>query len=129
MYVAPEIITIFFIVSFLIYTMPMVLVKFSKTLKGRFLLVLLMIVVTLYNKLGGIMIALLIIFLSEFNYEINNQVIFEGFEGEEGEEEEKKDSVIDQMTIREQIKPKSASSQIVVNMKNDNNDNNDNNNN
>ena len=129
MYVAPEIITIFFFISFLIYTMPMVLVKFSKTLKGRFLLVLLMIVVTLYNKLGGIMIALLIIFLSEFNYEINNQVIFEGFEGEEGEEEEKKDSVIDQMTIREQIKPKSASSQIVVNMKNDNNDNNDNNNN
>ena len=128
MYVAPEIITIFFIVSFLIYTMPMVLVKFSKTFKGRFLLVLLMIVVTLYNKLGGIMIALLIIFLSEFNYEINNEVVFEGFEGEEGEEEEKKDSVIDQMTIREQIKPKSASSQIVVNMKNDNNDNNDNNN-
>jgi len=133
MYVAPEIITIFFIVSFLIYTMPMVLVKFSKTLKGRFLLVLLMIVVTLYNKLGGIMIALLIIFLSEFNYEINNQVIFEGFEGEEGEEgkegEEGDATIIDQMTIREQIKPKSASSQIVVNMKNDNNDNNDNNNN
>ena len=122
MYVAPEIITIFFIVSFLIYTMPMVLVKFSKTLKGRFLLVLLMIVVTLYNKLGGIMIALLIIFLSEFNYEINNEVVFEGFEEqeeEEEEEEEKKDIVIDQMTIREQIKPKSASSQIIIN-KNDN---------
>ena len=129
MYVAPEIITIFFIVSFLIYTMPMVLVKFSKTLKGRFLLVLLMIVVTLYNKLGGIMIALLIIFLSEFNYEINNEVVFEGFEGEEGEEEEKKDSVIDQMTIREQIKPKSASSQIIINKDDNNNNNNDNNNN
>lgn len=128
MYVAPEIITIFFIVSFLIYTMPMVLVKFSKTLKGRFLLVLLMIVVTLYNKLGGIMIALLIIFLSEFNYEINNEVVFEGFEGE-GEEEEKKDSVIDQMTIREQIKPKSASSQIIINKDDNNNNNNDNNNN
>lgn len=128
MYVAPEIITIFFIVSFLIYTMPMVLVKFSKTLKGRFLLVLLMIVVTLYNKLGGIMIALLIIFLSEFNYEINNEVVFEGFEGEE-EEEEKKDSVIDQMTIREQIKPKSASSQIIINKDDNNNNNNDNNNN
>jgi len=126
MYVAPEIITIFFIVSFLIYTMPMVLVKFSKTLKGRFLLVLLMIVVTLYNKLGGIMIALLIIFLSEFNYEINNEVVFEGFEGEE---EEKNDSVIDQMTIREQIKPKSASSQIIINKDDNNNNNNDNNNN
>ena len=106
----------------------MVLVKFSKTLKGRFLLVLLMIVVTLYNKLGGIMIALLIIFLSEFNYEINNEVVFEGFEGEE-EEEEKKDSVIDQMTIREQIKPKSASSQIIINKDDNNNNNNDNNNN
>jgi len=126
MYVAPEIITIFFIVSFLIYTMPMVLVKFSKTLKGRFLLVLLMIVVTLYNKLGGIMIALLIIFLSEFNYEINNEVVFEGFEGEE--EEEENNIVIDQMTIREQINPKSASSQIIIN-KNDNNDNNNDNDN
>ena len=130
MYVAPEIITIFFIVSFLIYTMPMVLVKFSKTFKGRFLLVLLMIVVTLYNKLGGIMIALLIIFLSEFNYEINNQVIFEGFEGEEGEEGEEGDAtIIDQMTIREQIKPKSASSQIIINKDDNNNNNNDNNNN
>ena len=123
MYVAPEIITIFFIVSFLIYTMPMVLVKFSKTLKGRFLLVLLMIVVTLYNKLGGIMIALLIIFLSEFNYEINNEVIFEGFE-----EEEKKDIAIDQMTIREKLTPKKSSSQIIIN-KNDNNDNNNDNDN
>ena len=65
---------------------------------------------------------LLIIFLSEFNYEINNEVIFEGFEGEEKEKEEEKDSVIDQMTIREQIKPKSASSQIIIN-KDDNNNN------
>jgi hypothetical protein len=123
MYVAPEIITIFFIVSFLIYTMPMVLVKFSKTLKGRVLLVMLMIVVTVYNKTGGMMIALLIIFLSEFNYEVNNQVMFEGFEndnaenGENGENAENQNKK-DRMTIEEHLTPKSSSSQKVVTINN-----------
>ena len=114
MYVAPEIIAIFFIVSFLIYTMPMVLVKFSKTLNGRILLVMLMIVITVYNKTGGMMIALLIIFLSEFNYEVNNQVMFEGFEDDNGENENKKD----RMTIQEHINPISSSSQKIVTIKN-----------
>ena len=123
MYVAPEIITIFFIVSFLIYTMPLVLAKFSKTLKGRFLLVVLMIIVTLYNKLGGIMIALLIIFLSEFNYEINNQVMFEGFESIESGSvsesgSENASDKVDRMTAEEKLKPKNASSQNVVNIVN-----------
>ena len=116
MYIAPEIITIFFIVSFLIYTMPMVLVKFSKTLKGRILLVMLMIVVTVYNKTGGMMIALLIIFLSEFNYEFNNQVMFEGFENDEGDNADNADNQNkkDRMTIEEHLTPKSSSSQKVV---------------
>ncbi len=123
MYVAPEIITIFFIVSFLIYTMPLVLAKFSKTLKGRFLLVVLMIIVTLYNKLGGIMIALLIIFLSEFNYEINNQDMFEGFESIEsgsgsGSGSENASDKVDRITTEEKLKPKNASSQNVVNIVN-----------
>ena len=128
MYVAPEIISIFFIVSFLIYTMPMVLVKFSKTLKGRILLLMLMIVVTVYNKTGGMMIALLIIFLSEFNYEFNNQVMFEGFENDNqnngdnennGENENNGDNENnknkkDRMTIEEHLTPTSSSSQKVV---------------
>jgi hypothetical protein len=120
MYVAPEIITIFFIVSFLIYTMPMVLVKFSKTLKGRILLVMLMIVVTVYNKTGGMMIALLIIFLSEFNYEFNNQVMFEGFENDNGENGDNADNQNkkDRMTIEEHLTPKSSSSQKVVTINN-----------
>ena len=75
-----EIIILFFIISFLIYTMPMVLVKFSKSLKGKFLLLLLTIVITLYNKTGGLLIAMLIIFLSEFNYEVNNGMLYEGFD-------------------------------------------------
>ena len=119
MYVAPEIITIFFIVSFLIYTMPLVLVKFSKTIKGRLLLLILMIVITIYNKTGGIMIALLIIFLSEFNYEINNQVMFEGFVNQykidDNEDETAGNlSSIDQLTVQESLNPKVASSQTVV---------------
>jgi hypothetical protein len=80
MCVQTEIIILFFLISFLVYTMPMVLVKFSKTSKGQFLLVMLTIVITLYNKVGGILMALLIIFLSEFNYEFNNGIIYEGFD-------------------------------------------------
>ena len=137
MYVAPEIIAIFFIVSFLVYTMPMVLVKFSKTLKGRILLVVLMIVVTLYNKTGGIMIALLIIFLSEFNYEFNNQVMFEGFANDNGDNRDNGDNEDngdknknastkkDRITIQELLTPKVSSLQKVVTINNDNNDNND----
>jgi len=83
MYVPPEIIILFFIISFLVYTMPMVLVKFSKTIKGRFLLLLLTIVITLYNRIGGVLMAMLIIFLSEFNYEVNNDIIYEGFDATE----------------------------------------------
>ena len=75
-----EIIVLFFLISFFIYTMPLVLVKFSKTTKGKFLLLMLMIVMTLYNKTGGLLIAMLIIFLSEFNYEVNNGILYEGFD-------------------------------------------------
>jgi hypothetical protein len=60
--------------------MPMVLVKFSKTSKGKFLLLMLMMVMTLYNKTGGLLMAMLIIFLSEFNYEVNNGILYEGFD-------------------------------------------------
>ena len=74
-----EIIILFFLISFFIYTMPMVLVKFSKTLKGKFLLLLLTIVITMYNRTGGLLMAMLLIFLSEFNYEVNNGIIYEGF--------------------------------------------------
>jgi hypothetical protein len=80
MYVQTEIIVLFFLISFFIYTMPMVLVKFSKTLKGKFLLLVLTIVITLYNKTGGLLMAMLIIFLSEFNYEVNNGILYEGFD-------------------------------------------------
>ena len=59
--------------------MPTLLVKFSRTLKGKFLLLALMIVITLYNKTGGLIMAMFIIFLTEFNYETNNGIVYEGF--------------------------------------------------
>jgi len=107
-----EIIVLFFLISFLIYTMPMVLVKFSKTPKGKFLLLMLMIVITLYNRTGGLLIAMLIIFLSEFNYEVNNGILFEGFDpsmdnsilgysSAEPMEDKKK---TDQLTVSEYLK-------------------------
>ena len=113
MYVAPEVIVIFFIVSFLIYTMPLILVKFSKTLKGRFLLLVLTIVITLYNKTGGLLIALFFIFLSEFNYEVYNDVIFEGFGGNDSNDDN--NTIIDLISLQEKLKPKKSSSQKVIN--------------
>ena len=81
MCVPTEIIVLFFIISFLVYTMPLVLVKFSKTPKGKFLLLMLTIVMTLYNRTAGLLIAMLIIFLTEFNYEFNSHYnIHEGFD-------------------------------------------------
>ena len=78
--VPTEIIILFFIISFLVYTMPSVLVNFSHTLKGKFLLLILTIVITLYNRTGGIIMAMLFIFLADFNYEFNNRMIYEGFD-------------------------------------------------
>lgn len=118
MYVAPEVIVIFFIVSFLIYTMPLILVKFSKTLKGRFLLLVLTIVATLYNKTGGLLIALFFIFLSEFNYEVYNDVIFEGFGGNGSNGgNDGNTTIIDLISLQEKLKPKKSSSQKVINAK------------
>jgi hypothetical protein len=64
--------------------MPTVLVGFSKSLHGKLILIILTIIITYYNITGGILMAMLIIFLEEFNYEHNNNnpIIYEGFEGE-----------------------------------------------
>ena len=63
--------------------MPTVLVGFSKSFHGKFILIILTIIITYYNITGGILMAMLIIFLEEFNYEHNNNpIIYEGFEGE-----------------------------------------------
>lgn len=114
MCVPTEIIILFFLISFLIYTMPMVLVKFSKTPKGKFLLLILTIVITLYNKTGGVLMAMLIIFLDEFNYEFNNGILYEGFESSVDENSldnssadssvNKKQKNIDQLTVSEELK-------------------------
>jgi len=81
MHVPTEIILLFFIISFLVYTMPSILVNFCRTLQGKALLLILTIGVTLYNRTGGLIMAMLIIFLAEFNYEYNNDIVYEGFTG------------------------------------------------
>ena len=80
MYIPSEIIVLFFLISFMIYTAPAVLIKFSKTTKGKFLLLILTIIVTLYNRTGGLIMAMFYIFLSEMNYEFNNGLFYEGFD-------------------------------------------------
>ena len=79
MKVPTEIIVIFFLISFLIYTMPSLLVQFNTTIKGKFLLLTLTVVMTIYNRTAGLLMAMLIIFLSEFKYEFNNEILYEGF--------------------------------------------------
>lgn len=113
MYVPSEIIVLFFLISFLIYTMPLVLVKFSKTPNGKFLLLALTVVITLYNKTGGLLMAMLLIFLSEFNYEVNNGLLYEGFDSgmesiASADPSVYKKNKTDQLTVMEQLKARSA---------------------
>jgi hypothetical protein len=116
MYVPPEIIVLFFLISFLVYTMPSVLVNFSHTLRGKILLLLLTIVITIYNRTGGIIMAMLFIFLSEFNYEFNNRVIYEGFTVED-----MRDAMLvnskkqDKLTVEEALKSRDSAKYIITN--------------
>jgi hypothetical protein len=113
MRVPTEILVLFFLISFFIYTMPLVLVKFSRTLKGKLLLILLTIVMTLHNRTAGLLMAMLVIFLAEFNYELNNGIMYEGimYEGMqtlEGEEVEKNKTILDQITTFAELIPQNT---------------------
>jgi len=126
MYVKLEIIILFFIISFLIYTMPNVLVKFSKSCKGKLLLLVLTIMITLYNRIGGMIMAMFFIFLSEFNYEFNNDIIYEGFgskikdeiEDEDENENENEDELLlkinnkDKLNTETELRPRDSSNII-----------------
>jgi len=125
MNIPPEIIIIFFLISFLVYTMPTLLVKFSRTLKGKFLLLILTVVMTIYNRTAGLLMAMLIIFLSEFNYEFNSGIIYEGFKGLNDNTTKEYDIISvnplinkenkkDQLTIEASLKPVSGNVEVVA---------------
>ena len=122
MNIPPEIIIIFFLISFLVYTMPTLLVKFSRTLKGKFLLLVLTVIITIYNRTAGLLMAMLIIFLSEFNYEFNNGIIYEGFEGLNDDTTKTYDIISanpivkdkkDQLTIEASLQPISGNVEVI----------------
>ena len=123
MNIPPEIIIIFFLISFLVYTMPTLLVKFSRTLKGKFLLLVLTVIITIYNRTAGLLMAMLIIFLTEFNYEFNNGIIYEGFEGLSDDTTKTYDIVSanpivkdkkDKLTIEASLQPISGNVEVVA---------------
>ena len=123
MNIPPEIIIIFFLISFLVYTMPTLLVKFSRTLKGKFLLLVLTVIITIYNRTAGLLMAMLIIFLAEFNYEFNNGIIYEGFEGLSDDTTKTYDIVSanpivkdkkDKLTIEASLQPISGNVEVVA---------------
>jgi hypothetical protein len=109
MHIPSEIIVLFFLISFFIYTMPLVLVKFSKTVKGKFLLLILTIVITLYNRTGGMIMALFYIFLAEMNYEFNNEILYEGFAAEAKPAAKKQP---DQLEIAEKLKSRDSADNL-----------------
>ena len=108
MCVPTEILVLFFLISFFIYTMPLVLVKFSRTLKGKLLLILLTIVITLHNRIAGLLMAMLVIFLAEFNYEVNNSILYEGMQTLESEEVERKKTIVDQINTFAELIPRNT---------------------
>jgi hypothetical protein len=120
MYIPTEIIILFFLISFLIYTMPIVLIKFSKTLKGKTLLLILTMVITLYNRLAGLIMTMFYIFLAEINYEFNNGIIYEGFTDKIDlnnfllHKEKKKD----QLAIQEALTPINSANQKIARKEN-----------
>lgn len=112
MCVPTEILVLFFLISFFIYTMPLVLVKFSRTLKGKLLLILLTMVMTLHNRTAGLLMAMLVIFLAEFNYEVNNGIMYEGMENFmetlEGAEVKKNKTILDQINTFAELIPRNT---------------------
>ena len=120
MIIPTEIIIIFFLISFLVYTMPDLLVKFSCSPRGKFLLLVLTVVMTIYNRTAGLLMAMLIIFLFEFNYEFNNGVVYEGFgevidttkEAKSREAVPKKKK--DQLAIETLLKPTDGNVEVVA---------------
>ena len=126
MIIPTEIIIIFFLISFLVYTMPNLLVKFSRSLRGKFLLLVLTVVMTIYNRTAGLLMAMFIIFLTEFNYEFNNGIVYEGFNGLNDNTKEykiiednpladnEKKKKMDQIAIEEALKPTDGNVEVIT---------------
>ena len=64
-----EYIIFILVISLLLYTRPNVLVKFSKTILGRVLLLITLVIGTLRSTIHGILIALVIVAFAEHMYE------------------------------------------------------------
>lgn len=125
MNIPPEIIIIFFLISFLVYTMPDLLVKFSRTMRGKILLLILTVVITIYNKTAGLLMAMLIIFLAEFNYEFNSGIVYEGFKNNDDTTQtygiistnlssDEKKKKMDQLAIEQALKPSDGNVEVIT---------------
>jgi hypothetical protein len=123
MKVPTEIIVIFFLISFLIYTMPSLLVQFNTTIKGKFLLLTLTVIMTIYNRTAGLLMAMLMIFLFEFKYEFNNDILYEGFATPEDNTKEydiignnpmNRDKKKDQLAIEQALMPTNGNVDVMT---------------
>lgn len=83
--------TILLVISFLLFTRPTVLVKFSNTFIGKLVLLVILVVATLQSTISGLFIAILIIVFSETVYEgmENNE---DGSKQDEKQEETEEDT-------------------------------------
>jgi hypothetical protein len=63
------------VITFLLYTRPLVLVNFSNSFVGKAVLLFLIISAALHSTVSGLLLALVLVMLTEYNYE--------GFEGKD----------------------------------------------
>jgi hypothetical protein len=57
------------VITFLLYTRPLVLVNFSNTFVGKAILLFLIVSAALHSTVSGLLLALVLVMLTEYNYE------------------------------------------------------------
>jgi|TARA_R110002073_G_scaffold139344_3_gene289592 hypothetical protein len=75
------------VITFLLYTRPIVLVNFSNSFVGKAILLFLIISAALHSTVTGLLMALVLVMLTEYNYE--------GFEGKDDSESDNEDADAD----------------------------------
>ena len=68
------------VITFLLYTRPLVLLNFSNSFVGKAILLFLVVSAALHSTVSGLLLALVLVMLTEYRYE--------GFEGKDSDDTE-----------------------------------------
>jgi hypothetical protein len=94
-------------------------------MRGKILLLILTVVITIYNRTAGLLMAMLIIFLAEFNYEFNSGIVYEGFKNNDDTTQtygiistnlssDEKKKKMDQLAIEQALKPSDGNVEVIT---------------